>query len=73
MTFQSAKNTLKAKAMYKNLEYDKCVEASLDIDGRKQFDTVMAVKRHDIKFGYVWVPRAYWIVNEQKIAELSGK
>ncbi|KAG7296620.1 hypothetical protein JYU34_020436 [Plutella xylostella] len=72
MTFQSAKNTLKAKAMYKNLEYDKCVEASLDIDGRKQFDTVMAVKRHDIKFGYVWVPRAYWIVNEQKIAELSG-
>ncbi|XP_045507000.1 apolipophorins [Colias croceus] len=72
LTFQSSESTIKAKALYRNQPYDKSVEASLDVDGRKQFDTVMSIKRHDIKYGYVWIPHAYWVVNDQRIAELSG-
>ncbi|KAG6459272.1 hypothetical protein O3G_MSEX011302, partial [Manduca sexta] len=72
VSFQSAKSTLKAKAMYKNQPNDKSLEASLDVDGRKQFDTVMALKRYDIKYGYVWSPHAYWVVDNDRVAELSG-
>ncbi|XP_049881187.1 uncharacterized protein LOC126377497 [Pectinophora gossypiella] len=72
LTFQSNASTMKAKALYRNLPYDKSLEASLDVDGRKQFDTSMSVKRHDIKYGYVWVPHAYWVVNDERVAELSG-
>ncbi|XP_072946200.1 uncharacterized protein Apoltp [Epargyreus clarus] len=72
ITFQSAQSTLKAKAMYRNMKYDKTLKASLDVDGKKQFDTLMSLKRHDIKYGYVWIPLAYWVVNDQKVAELSG-
>lgn len=73
LTMQSSESTIKAKALYRNLPYDKSVEASLDVDGKKEFDTVMSLKRHDIKYGYVWLPHAYWVVNDEKIAELSGK
>lgn len=73
LTFQSAKSTLKAKAQYKNLPDDKSLEASLDVDGRKQFDTLMSLRRHYIKFGYVWVPHAYWVVDNDRVAELSGE
>ncbi|CAK1547731.1 unnamed protein product [Leptosia nina] len=72
VTFQSSESIMKAKALYRNQPYDKSVEASLDVDGRKQFDTVMSVKRHDIKYGFVWIPHAYWVVNDQRVAELSG-
>ncbi|KAH9633240.1 hypothetical protein HF086_017932, partial [Spodoptera exigua] len=72
LTLQSEKSTLKAKAMYKNKPYDKSLSASLDVDGRKQFDTVMSVKRHDIKYGFVWIPHAYWVVDNERVAELSG-
>ena len=72
LTLQSSESTIKAKALYKNYPYDKSVEASLDVDGNKQFDTVMAIKRHDIKYGFVWLPHAYWVINDAKIAELSG-
>lgn len=73
VTLLSSESTIKAKALYRNMPYDKSLEASLDVDGRKQFDSVMALQRHDIKHGYVWLPHAYWVVNDQKIAELSGK
>lgn len=72
LSFQSSKSIMKAKALYRNLAYDKSIEASLDVDGRKQFDTVMSLKRHDIKYGFVWIPHAYWVVNNERIAELSG-
>ncbi|CAG9568621.1 unnamed protein product [Danaus chrysippus] len=72
VTLLSSESTIKAKALYRNMPYDKSLEASLDVDGRKQFDSVMALQRHDIKHGYVWLPHAYWVVNDQKIAELSG-
>ncbi|CAH0598289.1 unnamed protein product [Chrysodeixis includens] len=72
LTLQSEKSTLKAKAMYRNMPYDKSLSASLDVDGRKQFDTVMSLKRHDIKYGYVWIPHAYWVVDNERIAEMSG-
>ncbi|CAH1641791.1 unnamed protein product [Spodoptera littoralis] len=72
LTLQSEKSTLKAKAMYRNKPYDKSLSASLDVDGRKQFDTVMSVKRHDIKYGFVWIPHAYWVVDNERVAELSG-
>lgn len=73
LTLQSEKSTIKAKAMYKNLQYDKSLEASLDVDGRKQFDTVMSIQRHDIKHGVVWIPHAYWVVDNDRVAELSGE
>ncbi|CAH0714994.1 unnamed protein product, partial [Brenthis ino] len=72
LTLQSSESTIKAKALYRNYPYDKSLEASLDVDGKKQFDTVMSIKRHDIKYGFVWLPHAYWVVNDDKIAELSG-
>ncbi|XP_026316021.1 uncharacterized protein LOC113227343 [Hyposmocoma kahamanoa] len=72
VSFQSAESTMEAKALYRNQPYDKSLEASLDVNGRKQFDTLMSIKRHDIKYGYVWVPLAYWVVNDVKVAELSG-
>ncbi|RVE52154.1 hypothetical protein evm_003227, partial [Chilo suppressalis] len=72
LTVHSAKSTIKARALYRNLQDDKTIEATLDVDGRKQFDTLMSLTRHDIKHGYVWVPRAYWVVDDDKIAELSG-
>ncbi|XP_047539341.1 uncharacterized protein LOC125072709 [Vanessa atalanta] len=72
LTLQSSESTIKAKALYRNLPYDKSLEASLDVDGKKQFDTVMSLKRHDIKYGFVWLPHAFWVVNDEKIAELSG-
>ncbi|VVC87834.1 unnamed protein product [Leptidea sinapis] len=72
VTFQSSESTIKANALYRNQPYDKSVAASLDVDGRKQFDTVMSFKRHDIKYGYVWLPHAYWVLNDERIAELSG-
>ncbi|KAJ8708722.1 hypothetical protein PYW08_010104 [Mythimna loreyi] len=72
LTLQSEKSTLIAKAMYRNMPYDKSLSASLDVDGRKQFDTVMSVKRHDIKYGFVWIPHAYWVVDNERVAELSG-
>lgn len=72
MSFQSAQSTLKAHGLYKNLDYDKSLEASLDIDGRKHFDTVISLIRHDVKMGFVWIPHAYLIVNDERIAELSG-
>ncbi|KAJ8708368.1 hypothetical protein PYW07_010498 [Mythimna separata] len=52
------------------MPYDKSLSASLDVDGRKQFDTVMSVKRHDIKYGFVWIPHAYWVVDNERVAEL---
>ncbi|KAJ8708367.1 hypothetical protein PYW07_010492 [Mythimna separata] len=73
LTLQSEKSTLIAKAMYRNMPYDKSLSASLDVDGRKQFDTVMSVKRHDIKYGFVWIPHAYWVVDNERVAELSGE
>lgn len=72
LALQSEKSTLIAKAMYRNMPYDKSLSASLDVDGRKQFDTVMSLKRHDIKYGYVWIPHAYWVVDNERVAELSG-
>nr|XP_049706191.1 uncharacterized protein LOC110382727 isoform X1 [Helicoverpa armigera]XP_049706192.1 uncharacterized protein LOC110382727 isoform X2 [Helicoverpa armigera]XP_049706193.1 uncharacterized protein LOC110382727 isoform X3 [Helicoverpa armigera]XP_049706194.1 uncharacterized protein LOC110382727 isoform X4 [Helicoverpa armigera]XP_049706195.1 uncharacterized protein LOC110382727 isoform X5 [Helicoverpa armigera] len=72
LTLQSEKSTLIAKAMYRNLPLDKSLSASLDVDGRKQFDTVMSIKRHDIKYGFVWIPHAYWVVDNERVAELSG-
>ncbi|XP_052751003.1 uncharacterized protein LOC113509342 [Galleria mellonella] len=72
VTLQSAKSTLKAKALYRNLEQDKSFEASWDVDGRKQFDTVMSLKKQDINHGYVWLPRAYWVVDNERVAELTG-
>ncbi|KAL4716783.1 hypothetical protein ACJJTC_001939 [Scirpophaga incertulas] len=72
LILHSAKSTIKAKALYRNLQDDKTIEATLDVDGHKQFDTLMSLTRHDIKHGYVWVPRAYWVVDDDKIAELSG-
>ncbi|XP_028030625.1 uncharacterized protein LOC114243361 [Bombyx mandarina] len=72
LSFQSAKSTLKAQALYRNQQYDKSLEASLDVDGRKQFDTKMSVKRYNIKNGYVWIPNAYWVVDNDRVAELSG-
>ncbi|XP_073960757.1 apolipophorins-like [Choristoneura fumiferana] len=72
LSFQSAENTLQAKGVIRNTEDDKSLEASLDIDGIKHFDTVMSLKKQDIKFGYVWLPHAYWVVNDERIAELSG-
>lgn len=73
VSFQSAESTMEAKALYRNQPYDKSLEASLDVNGRKQFETRMSIKRHDIKYGYVWVPLAYWVVNDVRVAELSGK
>lgn len=73
LSLQSAKSTLKAKALYRNQENDKSLEASLDVDGRKQFDTVMSIKRYDIKYGYVWTPSAYWVVDNNTVAALSGE
>ncbi|XP_053620364.1 uncharacterized protein Apoltp [Plodia interpunctella] len=72
LSMQSAKSTLKAKALYRNLPHDKSVEASLDVDGRKQFDTVMSLKRQEISHGFVWLPHAYWVVDNERVAELSG-
>ncbi|KAI8423691.1 hypothetical protein MSG28_012726 [Choristoneura fumiferana] len=72
LSFQSAENTLQAKGVIRNTEDDKSLEASLDIDGIKHFDTVMSLKKQDIKFGYVWLPHAYWVVNDERIAELSA-
>ncbi|XP_075986269.1 apolipoprotein lipid transfer particle [Anticarsia gemmatalis] len=72
LVLQSEKSTLIAKAMYRNMPYDKSLSASLDVDGRKQFDTVMSIKRHDIKYGFVWIPHAYWVVDNERVAELSG-
>lgn len=73
VAFQSAESTMEAKALYRNQPYDKSLEASLDVNGRKQFETLMSVKRHNINYGYVWVPHAYWVINEVRVAELSGK
>ncbi|KAI5644619.1 lipoprotein amino terminal region domain-containing protein [Phthorimaea operculella] len=61
-----------AKALYRNLPYDKSLEASLDVNGKKQFDTEMSLKRHDIKYGYVWLSTAFWVINNERVAELSG-
>ncbi|XP_060807756.1 uncharacterized protein LOC106135284 [Amyelois transitella] len=72
LSMQSAKSTLKAKALYRNLAHDKSIEASLDVDGRKQFDTVMSLKRQEISHGFVWLPHAYWVVDNERVAELSG-
>ncbi|CAH2058175.1 unnamed protein product, partial [Iphiclides podalirius] len=72
LTLQSARSTLRARALYRNQPHDKSLEAALDVDGRKQFDTVMSLKRHEIKHGHVWLPHAYWVVNNETIAELSG-
>ncbi|XP_013168741.1 PREDICTED: uncharacterized protein LOC106118616 [Papilio xuthus] len=72
LSLQSARSTLRARALYRNLPHDKSLQASLDVDGRKQFDTTMSIKRHDIKYGYVWIPHAYWVINNETIAELSG-
>ncbi|KPJ14886.1 Apolipophorin, partial [Papilio machaon] len=72
LSLQSARSTLRARALYRNLPHDKSLQASLDVDGRKQFDTTMSITRHDIKYGYVWIPHAYWVVNNETIAELSG-
>nr|XP_034825791.1 apolipophorins [Maniola hyperantus] len=72
LTLQSSESIIKANALYRNIPYDKCLSASLDVDGKKQFDTVMSLKRHDVKYGHVWLPHAYWVVNDEKIAELSG-
>jgi hypothetical protein len=73
LNLHSVNSTIKAKASYRNLQDDKTVEATLDVNGHKQFDTLMSLKRHDIKHGYVWVPTAHWIVDNATIAELTGK
>ncbi|XP_013138334.1 PREDICTED: uncharacterized protein LOC106103192 [Papilio polytes] len=72
LSLQSARSTLAAHALCRNLPHDKSLQARLDVDGRKQFDTTMSVTRHDIKHGHVWIPHAYWVVNNETIAELSG-
>ncbi|CAH2241543.1 jg25523 [Pararge aegeria aegeria] len=72
LTLHTSESVIKANALYRNIPYDKCISASLDVDGKKQFDTVMSLKRHDVKYGFVWLPHAYWVVNDEKIAELSG-
>ncbi|GBP16854.1 Apolipophorins [Eumeta japonica] len=70
--FQSDKKTLKAHGNYRNFPYDKSLEVSLDMDGQKHFDANVSLTRHDIKYGYVWIPQFILIVNDTKVAALSG-
>ncbi|CAB3225976.1 unnamed protein product [Arctia plantaginis] len=72
LVLQSEKSILEAKAMYHNTPYDKSLSASLNVDGRRQFDTVMSLVRHDIKYGYVWVPLVDWVVDNETVVALWG-
>lgn len=73
LVLQSEKSILEAKAMYHNTPYDKSLSASLNVDGRKQFDTAMSLKRHDIRYGYVWVPLVDWVVDNETVVALWGE
>lgn len=48
------------------------MDFSLDVNGKKQFIAQVGLRTKEIKYGFIYQPKLYLAVNQERIAELSG-
>lgn len=72
LLLQSAAGTTLAKGRYKNTEYEKYLQLSLDINGKKHFDAELSLNKRDSKNGFIYQPKLYLGVNNERVAQLNG-
>ncbi|XP_055713060.1 uncharacterized protein LOC129807664 isoform X2 [Phlebotomus papatasi] len=72
MSFKNAATSYAAVGTYKNTENEKNIEVYLDINGQKSLSLEMGYNRSEIKNGFMFYPRFFLTVNNEKIAGLGG-
>lgn len=70
---ETSSGTTLAKGRYKNTLEEKYFVLGLDINGKKHFDARFSLKRSESKNGFTYDPYFYLGVNDDRVAELTGK
>ncbi|XP_076641857.1 apolipoprotein lipid transfer particle [Halictus rubicundus] len=69
---RSAGNSLVAKGTYKNTENETFIDIGFDINGTKHLDASLGYATKKFSYGYTFSPEMHLIVNNERIAALSG-
>ncbi|XP_053973970.1 uncharacterized protein LOC128873939 [Hylaeus volcanicus] len=69
---RSAGNSLVAEGTYKNTENETFIDIGFDINGTKHFDASLGYSTKKSNYGYTYSPQMHLIVNNERIAALSG-
>lgn len=72
VVFRSAGNSIVAKGTYKNTENETFIDIGFDIDGTKHLDASLGYSTKKFTYGYTFSPEMHLIVNNERIAALSG-
>lgn len=69
---RSAGNSIVAKGTYKNTENETFIDIGFDINGTKHLDASLGYATKSFNYGYTFSPEMHLIVNNERIAALSG-
>lgn len=69
---RSAGNSIVAEGSYKSTENETFIEVGFDINGTKHLDASMGYATKKFQYGYTFSPQMHLIVNNERIAALSG-
>lgn len=69
---RSAGNSIVAKGTYKNTENETYIDIGFDINGTKHLDASLGYSTKKFTNGYTFSPEMHLIVNNERIAALSG-
>ncbi|CAL7937265.1 unnamed protein product [Xylocopa violacea] len=70
---RSAGNSIVAKGIYKSTENETFVDIGFDINGTKHLDASLGYAIKRFHYGYTISPQMHLIVNNERIAALSGE
>ncbi|KAK6645660.1 hypothetical protein RUM43_001940 [Polyplax serrata] len=72
LLLRAVDNKFEAYGKYKYTPTEKYLDFSLDVNGKKQFIAQVGLRTKEIKYGFIYQPKLYLAVNQERIAELSG-
>lgn len=70
--FQSTEGTALARGRYKNTEMEKYLQFALDINEETNFDMLVSLEKQEIRNGFMFHPRCYLAIKDDRIADLEG-
>lgn len=69
---RSAGNSIVAEGTYKSTENETFIDVGFDINGTKHLDASIGYATKKFQYGYTFSPQMHLIVNNERIAALSG-
>lgn len=72
LLLRSTEGTVLARGKYKNTDTEKYLQLGLDINNQKNFDALLSLEKQEIRNGFLYEPKLYLGINEERVADLQG-